>query len=82
MFCVMIFFFIFVINKIKFKIMALLQKEKESLEQVFSDLNHAADLLDVDMEEVIEIKKIEQFVLIQEHLFEIACVLNDIKRQM
>ena len=80
MFCVMIFFFIFVRNKIKFKIMALLQKE--SLERVFSDLNHAVDLLDVDMEEVIEIKKIEQFELIQEHLFEIACVLNDIKRQM
>lgn len=80
MFCVMIFFFIFVRNVIKFKIMALLQKE--SLERVFSDLNHAVDLLDVDMEEVIEIKKIEQFELIQEHLFEIACVLNDIKRQM
>ena len=74
-------FFLYICrNKIKFKIMTPL--EKESLERVFSDLNHAVDLLDVDMEEVIEIKKIEQFELIQEHLFEIACVLNDIKRQM
>ena len=61
--------------------MALFEKEK-SLEKLLIHLENAVELLDVDLKQVIELKKIEQFVLIQEHLLEIACDIKEIKKKI